>query len=139
MSKGFAFGRDSAGSTAFLERQAAERHFEVFRVPAVLVGGAPVSSTRIRTLLEEGRLDEANALLTRPFALAREPPRLSPRSATSRNRWPREASARIANSKLRRKPKWLVAKRIFTRYDTRTRYSVRAQPIAPARSFLGPA
>ena len=38
-------------------------------VPFVVLDGAPVSSTRIRTALAEGRLDEATALLGRPYAV----------------------------------------------------------------------
>jgi len=43
--------------------------FHVVTVPFVVLDGAPVSSTRIRIALASGRLDEANALLGRPYAV----------------------------------------------------------------------
>ena len=46
--------------------------FRLTRVPAVLYGGEPVSSTRIRAALAACRLDEANAMLGRPFAVRGE-------------------------------------------------------------------
>lgn len=70
VSTGFFFGRDRAGSTAYLERRAQECGFRVLRVPALQVGGVPVSATRIRELIESGQIGEANALLTRPYALS---------------------------------------------------------------------
>lgn len=70
VSKGFSFGRDRAGSTAYLERRAAECGFTVERVPAVLVGGAPVSSSRVRELVTAGDVSAAAELLTRPFAVS---------------------------------------------------------------------
>ena len=43
--------------------------FRVETVPFVVLDGVPVSSTRIRTALAAGRLDEATALLGRPYAV----------------------------------------------------------------------
>lgn len=69
VSKGFSFGRDKAGSTAYLERRAGECGFSVERVPPLVLEGAPVSSTRIRELLARGDLSTANELLGRPYAV----------------------------------------------------------------------
>ena len=44
----------------------------VVQVEAVMADGMPVSSTRIRKALAEGRLDEANTLLGRPFSVQGE-------------------------------------------------------------------
>ncbi len=63
----FRMGRDQAGADAL---RACIPH--VTQVEAVLVDGAPVSSTRIRKALAEGRLDEANLLLGRPFSVQGE-------------------------------------------------------------------
>lgn len=46
--------------------------YSLTQVKAVMIDGQPVSSTRIRKALSEGRLDEANTLLGRPFAVRGE-------------------------------------------------------------------
>jgi riboflavin kinase/FMN adenylyltransferase len=69
VSQGFSFGRDSAGSTAYLERRAAECGFTVERVPPLIVGDEPVSSTRVRNRLALGDVEGAADLLGRPFAV----------------------------------------------------------------------
>lgn len=69
VSEGFSFGRDRAGSTAYLERRSRQCGFSVERVRAVLVGGAPVSSSRVREQLVGGDVAVAAALLGRPFAV----------------------------------------------------------------------
>lgn len=72
LSSGFAFGRDKAGNRAYLERRAAACGFRVERVPALVVKGTPVSSTRIRDRLAQGAVAEAAQLLGRPYALVGE-------------------------------------------------------------------
>lgn len=57
------FGRSRSGDVAALVAQAAEQGLEVFSAPRLNHNGAPVSSSRIRTLLADGLLAEANALL----------------------------------------------------------------------------
>ncbi len=61
----FTFGADGAGSPSDIARLGACHGFDVHGHPLVEVGGAPVSSTRIRALLKAGRLREAQALLAR--------------------------------------------------------------------------
>jgi riboflavin kinase/FMN adenylyltransferase len=63
------FGRGGGGTAALLEEMGASLGFQVRTVPPLEVDSAPVSSTRIRRLIETGRLDSAAALLGRPFAL----------------------------------------------------------------------
>ncbi len=63
----FRMGKDQSGA-AMLEAYVPK----VTQVDAVLLDGRPVSSTRIRKALAEGRLDEANALLGRPFSVQGE-------------------------------------------------------------------
>lgn len=63
----FRMGRDQAGMDVL---KTCIPH--VTQVQAVIMDGAPVSSTRIRKALAEGRLDEANALLGRPFSVQGE-------------------------------------------------------------------
>lgn len=63
------FGRGGRGDAALLEELCAPLGIEVVVVPPVLVGGEPVSATRIRRLIEDGRVEEAGRLLGRPFTI----------------------------------------------------------------------
>ena len=64
----FRLGCDQAGA----DRMRDFGTYSLTQVDAVMAGDAPVSSTRIRKALSEGRLDEANALLGRPFSVRGE-------------------------------------------------------------------
>lgn len=68
--EGFALGRGRSGSVARLREIGAGRGFDVEAVPLVVVDGATVSSTRIRSALGEGRVEEAATLLGRRYAIA---------------------------------------------------------------------
>ena len=68
--EGFALGRGRSGTVERLRAIGARCGFEVESVPLVTIDGAPVSSTRIRALLAEGRVEEAARLLGRHYALA---------------------------------------------------------------------
>lgn len=63
----FTYGSQRGGTTATLQAHGARAGFEVAIVPAVEVDGAPASSTRIRALLAEGKVAEANRLLGRAW------------------------------------------------------------------------
>lgn len=63
----FTYGSQRGGTTATLQTHGARTGFEVAIVPAVEVDGAPASSTRIRALLAEGKVAEANRLLGRAW------------------------------------------------------------------------
>jgi len=65
----FTYGAQRGGTTTTLEAHGARAAFEVAIVPAVEVDGMPASSTRIRSLLGEGKLPEANRLLGRGWDL----------------------------------------------------------------------
>ena len=65
----FHFGKDAAGDADALVRLF-DGSAAVF--PPLLAGGEPVSTTRIRALLESGEPEMAKALLGRPFALKAE-------------------------------------------------------------------
>jgi riboflavin kinase/FMN adenylyltransferase len=67
--EGFALGRGRRGNIERLRRIGVASGFEVVAVPLLERDGAPVSSTRIRTLLAEGRVAEAARLLGRSYAL----------------------------------------------------------------------
>jgi riboflavin kinase/FMN adenylyltransferase len=63
----FALGRGRAGTVAKL-RELGDRHgFEVEAVPLERRDGEPVTSTRIRALLAEGRVADAARMLGRPY------------------------------------------------------------------------
>ena len=66
----FALGRGRTGNVQRLREIGAARGFEVVPVPLVELDGAPVSSTRIRALLAEGRVAEAARLLGRRYGLS---------------------------------------------------------------------
>jgi len=70
VSKDFTFGAGGLGNVAYLQRMAPQRGFAVTVVPAVMADGDPVSSSRIRDAIAAGRVEEAGALLGRPFALS---------------------------------------------------------------------
>ena len=59
----FRFGRDRRGDVALLKEIGQRQGVKVFSAPRVASHGEPVSSTRIRALLEEGKIEVANALL----------------------------------------------------------------------------
>ena len=63
--EGFRFGARGAGTVSLL-RELGQRHdFRVFEIPQVLVDGEAVSTTRIRNLLDAGKVVAASALLGR--------------------------------------------------------------------------
>lgn len=70
--KDFRFGKDAAGDVELLGRLCKERDIQLDVVPFVTMDGKKVSSTRIRRALEEGRVEEANKMLGRPFSFSLE-------------------------------------------------------------------
>ncbi len=60
------FGKGRSGDVETLQRIGAQEGFGVDVVPPYDVDGAHVSSSRIRTLLQEGAIPEANHALGRP-------------------------------------------------------------------------
>lgn len=67
--EGFALGRGRGGDVPRLRAIGAREGFEVVTVPLFRLDGAPVSSTRIRALLEAGRVAGAARLLGRRYDL----------------------------------------------------------------------
>ena len=66
----FRFGYGGQGTTEKLRDYCAAHHLGCDVVDAVMRGGAPVSSTRIREALLQGELGAANALLGHPHLLS---------------------------------------------------------------------
>jgi riboflavin kinase / FMN adenylyltransferase len=78
----FSFGHRGAGRVPLLH-QLGERHgFTVHAIPAVLVGGERVSSSRIRELVSQGDVRRAATLLGRPYAVTGRVIRGAGRGAT---------------------------------------------------------
>lgn len=65
----FTFGARAAGNVEMLHALCEPRGIAVHIVPMAQYGAQAVSSTRIRAALEEGRLDDANAMLGAPYAI----------------------------------------------------------------------
>ena len=65
----FTFGKGRGGNLALLRECGAQAGIEARAVGPVMDGGRPVSSSRIRDALKAGDCEEAERLLTRPFAI----------------------------------------------------------------------
>ena len=63
------FGHRARGTPALLRELAAGHGFAVTVADPVLSGGEPISSTRIRTAVQAGHLDQAADWLGRPFSV----------------------------------------------------------------------
>jgi len=67
MSSRSAFGRDRGGTATRMQQLGGERGFAVRLIEPVLVGGAIVSSTRIRAAIADGDVEAARALGVVPY------------------------------------------------------------------------
>ena len=65
----FRFGHGAAGDAELLKKLGKRFGFGVAAVPPVRVQGETVSSSRIRELLAQGRVEKANRLLGRPYPI----------------------------------------------------------------------
>lgn len=71
----FRFGHKAAGDINMLSDFGREMGFEVKVYPEMTLRGEPVSSSRIRKLISEGRISRARHLLARPFSILSTPGR----------------------------------------------------------------
>lgn len=67
--KTFRFGHKRAGDTGFMGEYLSAHNVSLRAVENVMEGGERISSTRIRTLLADGRLDQADELLGHSYEL----------------------------------------------------------------------
>lgn len=68
----YTFGSRGAGNMETLRRLGEKYGFEVYEIPALMYGGEPISSTRIRSCIERGDIAGANAMLGHEFMLSCE-------------------------------------------------------------------
>jgi riboflavin kinase/FMN adenylyltransferase len=66
----FVFGRDREGDLALLKEVMGEAGRRATGVDEVMDGGEPISSTRIRSAVARGAVDEARRLLGRPYSIS---------------------------------------------------------------------
>ena len=69
LGRGFAFGRGREGDIELLRRVSRELGFFADEVPEVRLRGQRISSSRIRDLLAEGRVNLARRMLGRPYGV----------------------------------------------------------------------
>ena len=63
------FGHDRKGNLQLLEDYAGMHSYTVIEIPAQLIEAAAVSSTKIRTAISEGRVDDARHMLGRNYSI----------------------------------------------------------------------
>jgi riboflavin kinase/FMN adenylyltransferase len=68
----WSYGRGGEGNVARLQEFGSEWNFDVIQIDPVETTGTPISSTRVRTAIASGDLDQASACLGRPFILSGE-------------------------------------------------------------------
>jgi riboflavin kinase/FMN adenylyltransferase len=69
LGRGFAFGRNREGNIELLRRVSERLGFRAEEVPEVRLRGQRISSSRIRELLSEGRVNLARRMLGRPYGV----------------------------------------------------------------------
>lgn len=69
LGKGFAFGKGRSGNIDLLRKMSAELGFVADEVPEIVLRGQRISSSAIRTLLSEGRVNLARRMLGRPYGI----------------------------------------------------------------------
>jgi len=69
LGKGFAFGKNRGGNIELLRKMSAELGFYADEVPEVCLRGVRISSSKIRQLLAEGKVNSARRMLGRPYGV----------------------------------------------------------------------
>lgn len=68
----YRFGKNAAGDVDSLRRLCSERNIDCYTVNEVDIDGEAVSSTRIRRLIENGEVENANTMLAENFGFSAE-------------------------------------------------------------------
>jgi len=66
-------GREGKGNANALQQLGIQKGFTVQTISKLVIAGLPVSSTRIRSLIQAGKLSEAETLLGRPYCIDYSP------------------------------------------------------------------
>lgn len=69
LGEGFAFGKGRSGNIDMLRAMAAELGFVADEVPEIVLRGQRISSSKIRHLLSDGRVNLARRMLGRPYGI----------------------------------------------------------------------
>lgn len=69
LGKGFEFGRNRGGNIEVLKKLSEELGFYAAEVPEVRLNGQRISSSKIRELLKEGKVNRARRMLGRPYGV----------------------------------------------------------------------
>lgn len=69
LGKGFAFGKNRAGNIDLLQKISRELGFVADEVPEIQLRGIRISSSKIRRLLQEGKVNLARRMLGRPYGI----------------------------------------------------------------------
>jgi riboflavin kinase / FMN adenylyltransferase len=69
LGKGFAFGHDREGNIGLLRKVSSDLGFFADEVPEVRLRGRRVSSSRVRELLAQGKVNLARSMLGRPYGV----------------------------------------------------------------------
>lgn len=67
--KDLSFGKDGRGNAELLRGLSGELAFDVRTIPKVCIDGVEVSSTVIRSLVEQGKMEQAESFLGEPYQL----------------------------------------------------------------------
>ncbi len=65
----FTFGVHRSGTVETLEKMAAKKGVEIVILDAMFLGETLLSSTQVRSYIAEGKMEEANLMLGRPYSL----------------------------------------------------------------------
>jgi riboflavin kinase/FMN adenylyltransferase len=68
----WSFGKGGEGNVACLREFGGEWNFKLIQIDPIQIAGSPISSTRIRTAIASGDLDQASACLGRIFRVSGE-------------------------------------------------------------------
>lgn len=68
----YTFGRGGEGDAEYLRQFCNEKKISLIVVPRIDSGGEKISSTRIKNLLSDSKIEEANVLLGKPFFICND-------------------------------------------------------------------